>query len=168
MSLAALALTAGCASHHKQDIQPNDTVGDVASRNDAQKGFHLPLTGGSSAHGKNTIPAGLGVNAFLWSATLDTIDVMPLASADPYAGLITTEWYSSPEQPSERFKLSVRILDTRLRADGVKATLYRQIYSRDKGWVDAAVDEASPIQIENAILTRAQQLRIQTLEKEGK
>jgi hypothetical protein len=123
--------------------------------------FGLPLPGGRS---RNPAPAGLGVNAFLWSATLDTIEVMPLESADPYSGLITTEWYTNPEDTSERFKLSVRILDTRLRADGLKATLYRQVYAGDRGWIDGSVDEASAIQIENAILTRAQQLRISTLE----
>jgi hypothetical protein len=91
---------------------------------------------------------------------------MPLESADPYSGLITTQWYANPEDPSERFKLTVRILDTRLRADGVKATLHRQVFTGEsRGWIDGSVDEASAIQIENAILTRAQQLRIATLER---
>lgn len=156
-ALLAFAALAACASD-RAAVGPNDTVGDVASREGG--GLGLPLPGRS----RNTAPAGLGVNAFLWSATLDTIEVMPLESADPYSGLITTEWYTNPEDTSERFKLSVRILDTRLRADGLKATLYRQVYVGEQGWIDGAVDEASAIQIENAILTRAQELRIATLE----
>jgi hypothetical protein len=162
--LAAAMLAFGCAGGDKATIDPNDTVGDVASRAESSGGMRIPLTGGGRS--RSAIPAGLGVNAFLWSATLDTIEIMPLESADPISGLITTEWYASPEDPSERFKLSVRILDTRLRADGVKATLYRQVYVGDRGWIDGAVDEASAIQIENAILTRAQELRIATLEEE--
>jgi hypothetical protein len=160
--LAAVAalLAAGCANRDRSSIDPNSTVGDVAARSDGG-GLRLPIPGGRS---RSAAPVGLGVNAFLWSATLDTIEVMPLESADPYSGLITTEWYANPEDPSERFKLSVRILDTRLRADGLKATLYRQVYAGDsRGWIDGSVDDNSAIQIENAILTRAQQLRIQTL-----
>ncbi len=162
LSFAVMTLASGCAGGDGPTIAPDDTVGDVASRSQ-DSGRRLPLTGGRS---RSDIPAGLGVNAFLWSATLDTIEIMPLESADPYSGLITTEWYASPEDPSERFKLSVRILDTRLRADGIKATLHRQVFAGDRGWIDGAVDESSAIQIENAILTRAQQLRIATLERD--
>jgi hypothetical protein len=157
-------LVVGCAGGNTPRVEPNDTVGDVASRAEQAGGLRLPLAGGRS---RNTVPAGLGVNAFLWSATLDTIEIMPIETADPYSGLITTTWYANPEDPSERFKLSVRILDTRLRADGIKATLHRQVYAGEQGWIDGAVDDASAIQIENAILTRAQQLRIQTLDEEG-
>ncbi|MGD2133519.1 MAG: DUF3576 domain-containing protein [Maricaulaceae bacterium] len=139
--------TASCLGGRDRGITPDSTVGDVRGRS-----------------GRNA-PDGIGVNAFLWTATLDTIEVMPIESADPYSGLITTEWYANPEMPDERFKLSVRILDTRLRADGVKATLHRQIYlGEDRGWIDGDVADASEIQIENAILTRAQQLRISTIE----
>ena len=159
-AFAVLAVSvAGCGGG-RGGISPNDTVGDVQNRS-GSSGLSLPLPGGGS---RQDIPDGLGVNAFLWSATLDTIEVMPLEAADPYSGLITTEWYANPEAPNERFKLSVRILDTRLRADGLKATLYRQVYDEARGWIDGSVDEASALQIENSILTRAQQLRINTLE----
>jgi hypothetical protein len=162
LALVAIVLVASCGGRNRPSIDPNDTVGDVASRGSRSGGLSLPIPGGRS---RSEIPAGLGVNAFLWSATLDTIEVMPLESADPYSGLITTQWYANPEDSSERFKLTIRILDTRLRADGLKATLHRQVYGGEsRGWIDGAVDDASAIQIENAILTRAQQLRIQTLQ----
>ena len=51
--------------------------------------------------------AGIGVNAYLWRAALETIDFMPLAPADPFGGVIITDWYSPPETPDERFKLHV-------------------------------------------------------------
>lgn len=159
LTLAALSLAA-CGGN-RASVDPNDTVGDVAARSQGGGlGLPLPIPGGRS---RNPAPEGLGVNAFLWSATLDTIEVMPLEAADPYSGLITTEWYTNPEDTSERFKLTVRILDTRLRADGLKATLHRQVYAGEQGWIDGPVDDASAIQIENAILQRAQQLRIATL-----
>ena len=63
-----------------------------------------------------TATTGIGVNSYLWRAALDTVAFMPLASADPYGGVIITEWYVNPEKPDERFKVTIYILDTRLRA----------------------------------------------------
>jgi len=122
----------------------------------------LTLFGGSS---KDTVEgSGIGVNSFLWRASLDTIAFMPLTSADPFGGVIITDWYQDPKTPGERFKVTVYILDRRLRADGVKVAVFRQTRS-DKGeWIDAAVAGNTPLQIENAILVRARQLRISTIE----
>ena len=112
--------------------------------------------------------AGIGVNSFLWRASLDTISFMPLASADPFGGVIITDWYQDPKAQGERFKLTIYILDRRLRADGVKVALFRQTSDAKAGWVDAKVDVETAIKIENAILVRARQLRISTLEAEEK
>ena len=113
--------------------------------------------------GRSTGEAGIGVNAFLWRATLDTLSFMPLADSDPFGGTYATEWHSIAEKPDERFKVQVYILDTRLRADGLAVQVFRQ--TRDgSGWVDATVDPDTAIQIENSILTRARQLRIAQLE----
>lgn len=102
---------------------------------------------------------GIGVNSYLWRASLDTIQFMPLASADPFGGVIITDWYAPPESPAERFKVNVYILDRRLIADGVRAAVFKQ---RQDGpvWVDAPVDTRTGTELENAILTRARQLRI--------
>ena len=128
-------------------------------RGDDDGGFRL-LPGGGGA--RATAPAGIGVNSFLWRATLDTLAFMPLASADPYGGVIITDWYVNPEQPSERFKATVYILDTRLRADGLNVTVFKQARDAAGGWVDVAVTSQTEIDIENAILTRARQLRLST------
>jgi len=109
--------------------------------------------------------AGIGVNSFLWRASLDTISFMPLSSADPFGGVIITDWYSPPETPNERFKLTVYILDRRLRADGIKVAVFRQQKNGGLDWNDAAVNTETAIQLENAILTRARQLRLDTMEQ---
>lgn len=106
---------------------------------------------------------GIGVNSFLWRATLDTLGFMPVASADPFGGTYITEWHANTERPLERFKIQVFILDTRLRADGIAVQVFRQI-NNGATWVDASVDPDTPLQIENAILTRARQLRISSLD----
>ncbi|MHA1522927.1 MAG: DUF3576 domain-containing protein [Alphaproteobacteria bacterium] len=103
--------------------------------------------------------AKIGVNALLWRASLDTVSFMPLASADPFGGLIITDWYSAPDKSGERFKITVYILDKRLRADAVRVSFFRQTKKGNR-WRDAAVGADSARKIEDQILTRARQLRI--------
>lgn len=103
---------------------------------------------------------GLGVNGYLWRASLDTISFMPIASADPFGGIITTDWYSAPDAPNERAKMNILILDRELRADGVKVSVFRQTRSTKGEWVDAAVTPATATQLEETILTRARQLKL--------
>lgn len=102
---------------------------------------------------------GIAVNSFLWRASLDTIAFMPLSSADPFGGVIITDWYSPPESPGERFKVNVYILDRQLRADGIRASVFRQRLTEGQ-WAEAPVDKATATELENAILTRARQLRV--------
>ncbi len=104
--------------------------------------------------------AGIGVNSFLWRASLDTLAFMPLAATDSFGGVIITDWYSPPETPDERFKATVYILDRRLRADGLKVSVFRQLRDGRNQWQDAAVGRDTVVDVENAILTRARELRI--------
>jgi len=84
---------------------------------------------------------------------------MPLQSADPFGGVIITEWYSAPELPNERMRVTVYILDRNLRADGLKIAVFRQTHAAD-GWVDAQVSAETATKLEDAILTRARELRL--------
>ena len=120
--------------------------------------------GGGDANSPGA-PSGVGVNSYLWRATLDTVSFMPLASADPFGGVIITDWYSPAESAGERFKMNVLILGRELRADGVRATVFRQKRDPSGQWVDAAVEPQTAIDLENAILTRARQLRLNTASK---
>lgn len=114
--------------------------------------------GGNSASGAPR----LGVNSYLWRASLDTVSFMPLKSADPFGGVIITDWYADPKTPGERFKLTVYILDTTLRADGVRVTAFRQTADGRGGWNDSSVNQRIAPSLENAILLRARELRIAT------
>ena len=107
----------------------------------------------------------MGVNSFLWRASLETLEFMPINSADPFGGVITTDWYASPEAPTERFKANIYILDANLRADALKASIFKQV-SNGGSWTDAAVDADTGRQIENAILTRARELYIATVDSQ--
>ncbi len=105
----------------------------------------------------------IGVNAYLWRATLDTLAFMPLLSADPYGGVVITDWYVNPEKPDERFKATVYILDTRLRADGLNVSVFREVSNGAGGWIEAPTAAQTSLDIENAILTKARQLRLSNL-----
>ncbi len=111
--------------------------------------------------------AGIGVNALLWRASLDAINFMPITTADPFGGTIITDWYSNAGAPNERFKVNAYILGRELRADNVRARLFRQTKS-GSNWVDAPSDEAANRQLEDAILTRARELRVATLQRNKK
>ena len=104
--------------------------------------------------------SGIAVNGYLWRASLDTMSFMPLSSADPFGGVIVTDWYVPPESPNERFKVQIYILDRQLRADGVRVTVFRQVRSGYDNWIEAEVKAETRAELENAILTRARQLRI--------
>ncbi|MCZ6885222.1 MAG: DUF3576 domain-containing protein [Alphaproteobacteria bacterium] len=159
-------LVAACAGGR---ADPYERVGDnryvPASQVEQATGGRITgddgivLFGNKDNGGGGSGSGGIGVNSFLWRASLDTISFMPLSSADPFGGVIITEWYTPPESPDERFKLTVYILDTRLRADGVRVALFRQ--ERERGeWEDSDASAEARTELEDAILTRARQLRI--------
>lgn len=126
---------------------------------DRKKGGHVSDSTPAVSAGGNAVTSA-GINAYLWRASLDTLSFMPLASADPFGGIIITDWYAPPETPSERFKLTVYILSRDLRADGLRVATFRQVRSPLGAWADAEVDPKTIIDLENNILTRARQLRI--------
>ena len=108
----------------------------------------------------------LGVNAFLWRGALDTLSFMPLASADPWGGVIVTDWYAPPTANGERFKATAYILGRQLRADGVRVTIFRQV--RDGAqWEDAPVNPSTVSDIENKVLARARELRARQAASKG-
>ena len=111
--------------------------------------------------------ASIGVNGYLWRATLDTLSFMPLASADPWGGTVITDWYSNPEKPDERFKATVYILDSRLRADGLKVTVFKQVRDAGGNWQNASTSDQTETDLKNAILTKARQLRLSNIPTKG-
>ncbi len=118
------------------------------------------VLGGVAEKDKEAGKNPLGVNSFLWRATLDTLTFLPLASADPWGGVILTDWYEDPQAPGERFKVNALILDRQLRADSLKISVFRQEKDAEGNWVDAASNTAMAHKLEDTVLTRARQLRV--------
>jgi Domain of unknown function (DUF3576) len=159
--LAALALAgcAGAAVGPASPAAPNTPQERIRAEYGTIHGSDGFTFGGNPQPDTGGGGGGIGVNVYLWRAALETIDFMPLVQADPFGGVIITDWYAPPETPTERFKLTVYILDRVLRADAVKVAVFRQ--TNDAGqWADAAVDTGTKTSIEDSILTRARELRI--------
>ena len=100
----------------------------------------------------------IGVNAYLWRASLDALSFMPLLQTDSAGGVIVTDWYANPKDPGERVKVTVTILDRDLRADALRIAASRQV-AQGGGWVDAPVQAATVQRLEDIILTKARDLR---------
>lgn len=145
-----------------------EPAGDPKSVKDERREARGRLTGedgflifGNSDKEKGSGAAAIGVNSYLWRATLDTLSFMPLTSADPFGGTIITDWYEDPKTPGERFKVNALILDKTLRADGIKITMFKQRLNKAAGgWRDQAVDDKLERALEDTILTRARQLKV--------
>jgi hypothetical protein len=151
-----LALGA-CSGDNKQEAYRNPKV-DPAP--DTGNGSMFGSLFGGNAKSSETTQPGIAVNSYLWRASLDTLSFMPLASADPFGGVIITDWYSPPETPNERFKVNIFILDRQLRSDAIRAAVFHQRRQGSSDWVDVTSDASTQTDLENAILTRARQLRI--------
>ena len=121
------------------------------------------VIGGTKESDKEAGKNPLGVNSFLWRATLDTLNFLPLASADPFGGVILTDWYEDPQAPGERFKVNALILDRQLRADSLKVSVFRQKKAANGQWIDASTDSSLSRKLEDTVLTRARQLRVAQL-----
>jgi hypothetical protein len=98
------------------------------------------------------------VNAYLWRATLDTLSFMPLVSADPFGGVIITDWYSPASTPGERFKVNAYILSKQLTANAIQVSVFHQVQS-STGWVDEPADPSLASGLEDRILARAANLQ---------
>jgi Domain of unknown function (DUF3576) len=154
--LIGLLLLSGCDAQPEASF-PKDPELQRVERRGKLTGDGLTLGGDSNEQDGGNSP--IGVNSFLWRATLDTVAFMPLASADPFGGVILTDWYEDQAVKGERFKLNILILDRQLRADSVKVTAFRQTLSGG-AWQDASVNPDTARKIEDSILTRARELRV--------
>ncbi len=169
-SIGLLAL-AGCSSPDDGQTQTYypERSGSNGTYNPAPNGERqsvfgpggFSILGGSKKSEDGSGGGGIGVNSFLWRATLDTVSFMPLASADPFGGVIITDWYVPPQTPNERFKVTVYILDRALRADGLRVGVFRQV-RQGEGWLDQPAAQNTAISMENAILQRAREFRMES------
>jgi hypothetical protein len=102
---------------------------------------------------------GATVSPILWQASLDTLGFVKFASEDPLGGSLVTEWYSPPDKPNERLRITVFVLDRALRSDSLAVTVDRQERSATGQWTDTTIARKVEEDLETTILHRARQLR---------
>jgi len=122
-----------------------------------KKGMSLGNIGESEKTTTATI--GLPINPYLWKGSLETIDFMPLASADPFAGIIITDWYTSQSAPNERCKINIFIKGYEMKTDNLKVNSFCQSLSNGQ-WVDIKNNIDNDAKLENAILNKAKKIRL--------
>ncbi|MBL8628547.1 MAG: DUF3576 domain-containing protein [Rhodospirillaceae bacterium] len=166
LALAACGSSGSSDSYRTSPDYRAQSPGDAEQRETifSQGGIGNINLFGSDKEGRD---GAVAVNAFLWRASLDTLSFLPLASVDPFGGVIITEWYAPPETPEERFKVNVYILGRTLRADGLKVSVFRQTNDGTGRWNDAPVGADVSREFEDAVLTRARQLRLQAVAENG-
>jgi hypothetical protein len=164
-------LAVGACSYSKPNTTPAEFEGlGSGSAGDASvnrmggedSGTIFGIGKNNQGNGGGGMGSGLGVNAYLWRGALDTIAFMPLASADPFGGVIITDWYQPPGANGERFKATIYILSRDLRSDGLRVNIFRQVQAQNGQWVDSPVDITTVSDIENKVLARARRMREQT------
>lgn len=93
-------------------------------------------------------------NKYLWNASLETLSFLPLEQADPFSGVLVTGWGTAPGA-SQQYRATVYVAGAALDATSLKVAVFRRAGNREL----PAANETSR-QIEDAILSRARQLRI--------
>jgi hypothetical protein len=144
-------------SEYNNDLKRGGDQGRLFS----EQGLVLGVGKGAGGSSSRDEGAALGVNAYLWRGALDTLSFMPLASADPFGGVIITDWYQPAAATGERFKATAYILGRQLRADAVRVSIFRQV-QQGNTWVDAPVSPETVGEMENKVLARARELRAQS------
>ena len=122
-----------------------------------KKGLSLDL--GLGQKDKSVASIGMPINPYLWRASLESVSFIPLASADPFAGIIITDWYNDNQDSKERCKINVFIKGVELITNNLKASIFCQEYVSNN-WIDKQVDNEKNIALENAILEKAIKSRL--------
>jgi hypothetical protein len=158
LGLSLLALSAcGAKPTQNTDIY-NPQTNNLPPQQQGASGGLLSFVHGGSSSGSSPAANTIAVNAYLWRASLDTLAFMPLVSADPFGGVIITDWYVPPATPNERFKADAYILSPKLTANALTVTVFHQVQENGQ-WVDAPADPATANGLEDRILSRAADLQ---------
>ena len=114
---------------------------------------------GNSGSSNQLSGVGMPINPYLWKASLETINFMPLSSTDPFAGTIITDWYTSEANRGERCKLNVFINGQEFKTTNLKVLSFCQTLKNNQ-WVNTPSQNEDNTKLENAILNKAKKLKL--------
>lgn len=159
VALILMPLLTACGSADVQAPDQNPMPHDTLKGPGMFSGESGDILAGFRSNGGDGGGASIGVNGYLWRATLDTISFMPIMQADSAGGVIVTDWYTNPKSTTERYRMNVFIRGRVLRADAVKVEVFKQAKKAGE-WVDTEVGRATETSLEDTILTKARSLRV--------
>ena len=104
----------------------------------------------------------------LWRASLDTIDFMPLASANYSGGIIITDWYSSGSNMDESIKISIRFLTNEVRSDALDIKVFYKKCGQNESCQISEKKGSLVNELNKKILAKAAIYKEQTKDKKFK
>ena len=113
----------GPLAYKKVDSSKISNDPDERVRKNIEEGRSFQLLGGEKTFGGTTTYEFASSNE-LWRATLDTIDFMPLTTANYSGGIIVTDWYSDNQNLNENIKITVRFLTNEIRSDALDLKIF--------------------------------------------
>ena len=151
-------LLTGCTSGNVS--KPQKDEGPVSIITGEPGGWSLSDFMNQSGSQSTTLP----VNAILWRAALDIAALLPISDVDTFGGTIVTEWYSLPENPNERIKLTIFVVGRELRSDAIRVVVNVQIRDGLQGiWGNNSRDLEFGRRLEDLVLNRAREIRTDSL-----
>ena len=99
-------------------------------------------------------PDNLTVDPYIWAGAQETLNFLPIASADPVTGRIETGWGEVSAGSGEQVRVIVQIYPGQVNASSVAVSVYRRVNG-----VDAGVNPQTAATVQQAILLRARQIK---------
>ena len=153
-----IILLTGCESGNVS--KPQKDEGPVSIITGETGGWSLSDFMNQSGSQSTTLP----VNAILWRASLDIAALLPISDVDTFGGTIVTDWYSLPENPNERIKLTFFVVGRELRSDAVRVVVNVQTRDGLQGnWGNNFKDLEFGRRLEDLVLNRAREIRAESL-----
>ena len=122
ISIISLMVLTGCEAFKYKKVSAKDFPPDPNERikKNMEEGRGFRLMGGD----KKGTSYSFATSNPLWRATLDTLDFMPLVSANYSGGIVVTDWYSENDNPQESIKISIRFLTNEIRSDALDVNVF--------------------------------------------
>ena len=122
ISIISLMFLTGCEALKYKKVSAKDFPADPKERikKNMEEGRGFRIMGGD----KKGTNYSFATSNPLWRATLDTLDFMPLVSANYSGGIVVTDWYSENDNPQESIKISIRFLTNEIRSDALDVNVF--------------------------------------------
>ena len=130
ISIIYLILLTGCEALKYKKVDAKEFPADpkLRTKKNMEEGRGFRILGGNSSGGTTY---SFATSNPLWRATLDSLDFMPLVSANYSGGIVVTDWYSENSNPLESIKISIRFLTNEIRSDALDVNVFYKECSKD-------------------------------------